>query len=185
MKVCFPVQKDEGVESQVYNHFGSAPVFIMVDTEEKVFQCGLHEEPAESVLTRVVADVQAGDERDIGVVGTGCERRRLGHVARGGVLDEAEHLVVLQCHAAAVTPFARHTKVPGPEQLSIAHRAALALVTFGALPERAADADGRQRVEVLQGQWTEPACHSRSSIPAGRKGEAGGLPRAAERANDR
>jgi len=33
MKVCFPVQKDEGVESQVYNHFGSAPVFIVVDTE--------------------------------------------------------------------------------------------------------------------------------------------------------
>ena len=35
MKVCFPVQKDEGIESQVYNHFGSAPVFIVVDTEEK------------------------------------------------------------------------------------------------------------------------------------------------------
>ena len=35
MKVCFPVQKDEGVESQVYDHFGSAPVFIVVDTEEK------------------------------------------------------------------------------------------------------------------------------------------------------
>jgi len=38
MKVCFPVQKDEGVESQVYNHFGSAPVFIVVDTEEKGVQ---------------------------------------------------------------------------------------------------------------------------------------------------
>ena len=38
MKVCFPVQKDEGVESQVYNHFGSAPVFIVVETEEKDVQ---------------------------------------------------------------------------------------------------------------------------------------------------
>ena len=38
MKVCFPVQKDEGVESQVYNHFGSAPVFIVVETEEKGVQ---------------------------------------------------------------------------------------------------------------------------------------------------
>jgi predicted Fe-Mo cluster-binding NifX family protein len=38
MKVCFPVQTDEGVESQVYGHFGSAPVFIMVDTEEKDVQ---------------------------------------------------------------------------------------------------------------------------------------------------
>lgn len=35
MKVCFPVQKDEGMESQVYNHFGSAPIFIVVDTEGK------------------------------------------------------------------------------------------------------------------------------------------------------
>ncbi len=33
MKVCFAVQKDEGIESTVYNHFGSAPAFIMVDTE--------------------------------------------------------------------------------------------------------------------------------------------------------
>ena len=38
MKVCFPVQKDEGIESQVYNHFGSAPVFIMVDTEDNQVQ---------------------------------------------------------------------------------------------------------------------------------------------------
>jgi predicted Fe-Mo cluster-binding NifX family protein len=33
MKVCFPVQQDEGIESTVYNHFGSAPLFIVVDTE--------------------------------------------------------------------------------------------------------------------------------------------------------
>ncbi|MBP6941724.1 MAG: NifB/NifX family molybdenum-iron cluster-binding protein [Syntrophorhabdaceae bacterium] len=33
MKVCFAVQKDEGINSTVYNHFGSAPIFIMVDTE--------------------------------------------------------------------------------------------------------------------------------------------------------
>ena len=32
MKVCFPSQKDAGLESLVYNHFGSAPMFIMVDT---------------------------------------------------------------------------------------------------------------------------------------------------------
>ncbi len=33
MKVCFPVLNDEGLASQVYGHFGSAPVFIVVDTE--------------------------------------------------------------------------------------------------------------------------------------------------------
>jgi predicted Fe-Mo cluster-binding NifX family protein len=38
MKVCFPVQQDVGMESQVFNHFGSAPVFILVNTEEKSVQ---------------------------------------------------------------------------------------------------------------------------------------------------
>jgi predicted Fe-Mo cluster-binding NifX family protein len=33
MKVCFAVQNDEGVDSAVFNHFGSAPAFIVVDTE--------------------------------------------------------------------------------------------------------------------------------------------------------
>jgi predicted Fe-Mo cluster-binding NifX family protein len=33
MKVCFAVEKDEGTSSKVYDHFGSAPTFILVDTE--------------------------------------------------------------------------------------------------------------------------------------------------------
>jgi predicted Fe-Mo cluster-binding NifX family protein len=33
MKVCFAVQEDQGIESTVYNHFGSAPAFVVVDTE--------------------------------------------------------------------------------------------------------------------------------------------------------
>ncbi len=32
MKICFPVQTDQGMESTVYNHFGSAPAFLVVDT---------------------------------------------------------------------------------------------------------------------------------------------------------
>jgi len=33
MKVCFPVQRNEGVESRVHNHFGSAQMFVVVDSE--------------------------------------------------------------------------------------------------------------------------------------------------------
>ena len=33
MKVCFPVDKLQGLESRVYEHFGSAPGFIVADTE--------------------------------------------------------------------------------------------------------------------------------------------------------
>ena len=35
MKVCFPVQADNGIDSMVYNHFGSAAAFIIVDTEQE------------------------------------------------------------------------------------------------------------------------------------------------------
>lgn len=31
MKVCFPVQENQGLESQVFGHFGSAPGFVVVD----------------------------------------------------------------------------------------------------------------------------------------------------------
>ncbi len=31
MKVCFPVQANEGMASKVYGHFGSAPMFVVVD----------------------------------------------------------------------------------------------------------------------------------------------------------
>ena len=33
MKICFPVQNNEGIESKVYNHFGSAPMFVVIDTD--------------------------------------------------------------------------------------------------------------------------------------------------------
>jgi predicted Fe-Mo cluster-binding NifX family protein len=35
MKVGFAVQADQGIESKIYDHFGSAPVFIIVDNEGK------------------------------------------------------------------------------------------------------------------------------------------------------
>jgi predicted Fe-Mo cluster-binding NifX family protein len=31
MKVCFPVQENHGLDSQVFGHFGSAPGFVVVD----------------------------------------------------------------------------------------------------------------------------------------------------------
>jgi len=34
MKVCFAVRKDEGLSSPVYDHFGSAPYFVIVETND-------------------------------------------------------------------------------------------------------------------------------------------------------
>jgi len=33
MKVCFPVEIEQGLKSKVYGHFGTAPIFIIVETE--------------------------------------------------------------------------------------------------------------------------------------------------------
>ena len=33
MKLCFPVAKNEGLDSQVFGHFGSAPMFVVVDAD--------------------------------------------------------------------------------------------------------------------------------------------------------
>jgi len=35
MKICFPVESNEGLNSEVYGHFGSAPLFVMVDSETR------------------------------------------------------------------------------------------------------------------------------------------------------
>ena len=33
MKFCFPTSNNQGAESQVFGHFGSAPYFVICDTE--------------------------------------------------------------------------------------------------------------------------------------------------------
>ena len=33
MKICFPVESDNGLESEIFGHFGSAPFFVIHDTE--------------------------------------------------------------------------------------------------------------------------------------------------------
>ena len=35
MKICFPVESDKGLDSEVFGHFGSAPIFVVFDTETK------------------------------------------------------------------------------------------------------------------------------------------------------
>ncbi|MBU1052938.1 MAG: NifB/NifX family molybdenum-iron cluster-binding protein [Proteobacteria bacterium] len=35
MKICFPVESDKGLDSEVFGHFGTAPSFVVFDTETK------------------------------------------------------------------------------------------------------------------------------------------------------
>ena len=38
MKICFPTENLHGLDSKVYGHFGSAPGFVLVDTESDSFE---------------------------------------------------------------------------------------------------------------------------------------------------
>ena len=38
MKIAFPTKDNLGIDSQVYNHFGSADLFIIVETENGRFE---------------------------------------------------------------------------------------------------------------------------------------------------
>ncbi len=38
MKIAFPGQVDQGLESQVYGHFGSAPSFVILDSSSGEYQ---------------------------------------------------------------------------------------------------------------------------------------------------
>lgn len=38
MKVCIPIDEDRGLDSPVCAHFGSAPLFLIVDTESGEFR---------------------------------------------------------------------------------------------------------------------------------------------------
>jgi len=38
MKICFPVDSNEGLNSEIYNHFGSASSFIIFDTKLNSFE---------------------------------------------------------------------------------------------------------------------------------------------------
>lgn len=39
MKLCFPVERNEGLNSPVFAHFGSAPLFVVVDNEtQQIFE---------------------------------------------------------------------------------------------------------------------------------------------------
>jgi len=74
MKVCIPVEENQGLESIPYDHFGSAPYFLIYDAEKeevKVLENGdlhhshgmcqplkaLGDEPVDAILVRGIGKV--------------------------------------------------------------------------------------------------------------------------------
>jgi predicted Fe-Mo cluster-binding NifX family protein len=97
MRACFPVAHDRGLESRVYPHFGSAPTFLLVDSEAKSIRAIANPECEHAHGRCHPLDVLAGEEIDLVVVsdiGAGAldrlrdARIAVYHTARG-TLGEA------------------------------------------------------------------------------------------------
>ena len=84
MRVCFPVQHDEGIESKVYNHFGSSPLFIVVDTETNV--AGMIKNKDQHHVHGACNPIQALDNQKIdAVVVGGIGAGALGKLNKSGI----------------------------------------------------------------------------------------------------
>jgi predicted Fe-Mo cluster-binding NifX family protein len=68
MRACFPVAHDRGLESRVYPHFGSAPMFLIVDTETKAIRAVVNPECGPAHGRCHPMDVLAGEKIDLVVV---------------------------------------------------------------------------------------------------------------------
>lgn len=69
MKICFPVTGDLGIESAVFNHFGSASMFLIVDSETGEIDQRIERDPAHAHGRCQPLKALAGSAVDAIVVG--------------------------------------------------------------------------------------------------------------------
>jgi predicted Fe-Mo cluster-binding NifX family protein len=72
MKIAFPVQQAEGLESTVYGHFGSAPRFVIVESETGSFETLNNNDMHHSHGQCQPMKALAGDTVDAVVIGAGA-----------------------------------------------------------------------------------------------------------------
>jgi len=85
MKLCFPIQHDQALDSEVYGHFGSAPVFLIVDTDTSVVETIGNADRHHAHGT--CSPFRALGNKDIdGVIAGGIGRGALNKLSRAGIL---------------------------------------------------------------------------------------------------
>ncbi len=84
MKICIPVNEDKGMKSTVCGHFGSAPMFMIVDIDSGECQAignnNLHHAPGKCRPMAALAGTSV-DGVVVGGIGTGA----LNKFQRGGI----------------------------------------------------------------------------------------------------
>jgi predicted Fe-Mo cluster-binding NifX family protein len=75
MRIAFPVMEDQGMESPVYGHFGSAPHFVVLDSGSNAFEAisntDAHHEHGQCQPTRALGGT-AVDVVVVGGIGAGA-----------------------------------------------------------------------------------------------------------------
>lgn len=84
MKVCFPVSELKSLNSEVYGHFGSAPYFLIVETETGESTLMDNQNAAHSKGTCVPIKALGGSGIE-GVVVAGIGKGALGKLNHGGI----------------------------------------------------------------------------------------------------
>jgi predicted Fe-Mo cluster-binding NifX family protein len=87
MKIAFPTQQDSGIESPVYGHFGSAPYFIIVDSDT-----GVHE----AVSNRNLNHSHGNCQPLVALGGNSVDAVVVGGIGRGALM---------KLQAAGITTF--------------------------------------------------------------------------------
>lgn len=78
MKLCFPVEENAGLDSQVYGHFGSAPTFLVVDTDShEIFELKNSERSAPCCACATVRELgrQQVDVLLVGAIGASALKK--------------------------------------------------------------------------------------------------------------
>lgn len=71
MNLCFPVEKNDGLQSKVSGHFGSAPLLLLVDTETEQCVALKREHPGRNRLAGLLAG-QTLDGAVVASIGQGA-----------------------------------------------------------------------------------------------------------------
>lgn len=99
MKACIPVAKDHGLSSVVFPHFGSAPVFLVIDTDTGLVAA--HPNPSAGTPGRTHALDAVGEDRvDVAVVGNIGEGAIVRFQAKGIPVYRAVRSTVAQVVSA-------------------------------------------------------------------------------------
>lgn len=84
MKAAFPTNNENGLQSEVYNHFGSAAFFILVNTETQTYEV-LENEDRDHLHGQCQPLKALGDIKTDAIVMGGIGKGALGKLLAGGV----------------------------------------------------------------------------------------------------